>query len=41
MFEILNEKFDKIVSSLKGKAIITENDLEITLREIRIALLEA
>ena len=41
MFGILNEKFEKIVSSLKGKAIITENDLETTLREIRIALLEA
>ena len=26
MFGILNEKFEKIVSSLKGKAIITENE---------------
>ena len=41
MFNILNEKFEKIVNSLKGKAIITESDLELTLREIRISLLEA
>ena len=41
MFNTLNEKFERIVSSLKGKAIITESDLELTLREIRIALLEA
>ena len=41
MFTTLNEKFEKIVSSLKGKAIISENDLDVTLREIRIALLEA
>jgi len=41
MFSTLNEKFEKIVSSLKGKAIITESDLDLTLREIRIALLEA
>ena len=41
MFNTLNEKFEKIVSSLKGKAIITESDLDLTLREIRIALLEA
>ena len=41
MFSTLNEKFEKIVSSLKGKAIISESDLDLTLREIRIALLEA
>ena len=41
MFDILNEKFEKIVNSLKGKAIISEADLDLTLREIRLALLEA
>ena len=41
MFSTLNEKFEKIISSLKGKAIITEDDLDLILREIRIALLEA
>jgi len=41
MFSILNEKLEKIVGSIRGKAIITEEDLNVTLREIRIALLEA
>ena len=41
MFDTLNTKFEKIVQSIKGKAVISETDLEATLREIRIALLEA
>ena len=41
MFEILNEKLEKIVKSITGRATISEDDLDITLREIRIALLEA
>ena len=41
MFETLNERLSKIVQSVKGKAIITEADLDVTMREIRIALLEA
>ena len=41
MFSTLNDKFEKIVSSLKGKAVISDSDLDSTLREIRIALLEA
>ena len=41
MFNSLNEKLEKIVSSIKGKAIISESDLDLTLREIRIAFLEA
>ena len=41
MFDILNTKFEKIVQSIRGKAVISETDLEATLREIRIALLEA
>ncbi len=41
MFGILNEKLEKIVGSIRGKAIISEDDLDITLREIRIAFLEA
>ena len=41
MFDTLNTKFEKIVQSIKGKAVITETDLESSLREIRIALLEA
>ncbi len=41
MFDTLNTKFEKIVLSIRGKAVISETDLEVTLREIRIALLEA
>ena len=41
MFGILNEKLEKIVKSISGRATISEDDLDITLREIRIALLEA
>ena len=41
MFDTLNVKFEKIVQSIRGKAIISEADLQVTLREIRIALLEA
>ena len=41
MFETLNDKFEKIVRGIRGKAVISESDLDSTLREIRIALLEA
>ena len=41
MFDTLNTKFEKIVQSIRGQAVISETDLEVTLREIRIALLEA
>ena len=41
MFGTLNEKLEKIVKSITGRATISEDDLDITLREIRISLLEA
>ena len=41
MFGTLNDKLENIVRSLKGRAIISESDLDNTMREIRIALLEA
>ncbi|PPR47968.1 MAG: Signal recognition particle protein [Alphaproteobacteria bacterium MarineAlpha5_Bin9] len=41
MFNTLSNKFEKIISSIKGKALISDDDLKTTLREIRIALLEA
>ena len=41
MFGTLNERLEKIVNSIKGKAIISEPDVDLTMREIRIALLEA
>jgi len=41
MFGTLGERLEKIVKSIKGKAIISESDIDLTMREIRIALLEA
>ena len=41
MFATLNERLEKIVNSIKGRAIISETDVDSTMREIRIALLEA
>ena len=41
MFETLNERLEKIVSSIRGKAVISESDLDTTMRDIRISLLEA
>jgi signal recognition particle subunit SRP54 len=41
MFGTLNERLEKIVNSFRGKAIISEPDVDLTMREIRIALLEA
>ena len=41
MFESLSDKLTGIVSSIKGRAIISDSDLDNTLREIRVALLEA
>ena len=41
MFDTLNGKFEKIVRSIRGKAVISDSDLDVTMREIRIALLEA
>jgi signal recognition particle subunit SRP54 len=41
MFGSLNERLEKIVNSIRGKAVISESDLDLTMREIRIALLEA
>ena len=41
MFGVLSQRLEKIVNSVKGKAIISEKDADLTMREIRIALLEA
>ena len=41
MFASLSERFEGIISSIKGRAIISEKDLDITLRQIRVALLES
>ena len=41
MFENLSNRLVSIVSSIKGRGVISEDDLNSTLREIRVALLEA
>lgn len=41
MFESLSENLSKIFSKITSKGIITESDIDLAMREIRIALLEA
>src|SRR3990170_3234201 len=41
MFESLSARLQGVTERLRGKARITEADLEVALREIRLALLEA
>ncbi|MFP5576867.1 MAG: signal recognition particle protein [Acidimicrobiia bacterium] len=41
MFEALSDRFDDIFSRIKGKGKLREEDVDETLREIRLALLEA
>ena len=41
MFESLAERFDKIFASLKRKGKLTAQDVDLAMREVRIALLEA
>ena len=40
-FEALQEKFSRIVKTIKGEAKLTEKNMEAMLKEVRIALLEA
>ncbi|HAV42632.1 TPA: signal recognition particle protein [bacterium] len=41
MFEILSQQLEKIFKRLKGKGRVTERDIDQTLRELRVVLLEA
>lgn len=41
MFEALKERFESVFSTLKGKGKLTEEDVNLALREVRRALLEA
>ena len=41
MFESLTEKLDSIFKKLKGRGLLKEADVDIALKEIRLALLEA
>jgi signal recognition particle subunit SRP54 len=41
MFENLSERFDRILKNLRGQGRLTEDNIQATLREVRMALLEA
>jgi len=41
VFNSLSERLDKIFRNLKGKGYLTEQNIKDTMREIRLALLEA
>jgi signal recognition particle subunit SRP54 len=41
MFDSLSEKLDAIFKKLKGKGLLKEEDVDLALKEIRMALLEA
>jgi signal recognition particle subunit SRP54 len=41
MFESLSEKLDAIFKKLKGRGLLKEEDVDVALKEIRLALLEA
>jgi signal recognition particle subunit SRP54 len=41
MLENISEKLDSIFKKLKSKGLITEDDIDLALKEVRIALLEA
>jgi signal recognition particle subunit SRP54 len=41
MFESLSNNLSKVFSKLKGKGVLSEDDVALAMREIRVALLEA
>jgi signal recognition particle subunit SRP54 len=41
MFETISEKLDAVFRKLKGKGLLKEEDVEVALKEVRLALLEA
>jgi signal recognition particle subunit SRP54 len=41
MFNSLSERLDKVFRNLKGKGYLTEDNIKVSMREIRMALLEA
>lgn len=41
MFEALSDKLDSIFNKLKGRGLLKEEDVDVALKEIRLALLEA
>jgi signal recognition particle subunit SRP54 len=41
MFETISEKLEAVFKKLKGKGLLKEEDVEVALKEVRLALLEA
>lgn len=41
MFDSITKNFNSVLDKIKGKKFLSESDLEITTREVRLALLEA
>lgn len=41
MFESLSEKLESVFKKLKGKGLLNEGDVDVALKEVRVALLEA
>jgi len=41
MFETISEKLESVFKKLKGKGLIREDDIDVALKEVRLALLEA
>ena len=41
MFENLQERFGRVLKNLRGQGRLTEDNIKDTLREVRMALLEA
>lgn len=41
MFQSLNDQLSSIFQSLRGKGFLSENDVKVAMRQVRIALLEA
>ncbi|MBF0606414.1 MAG: signal recognition particle protein [Candidatus Magnetobacterium sp. LHC-1] len=41
MFNSLSEKLDSVIKKLKGKGVLNSQDIDVAMKEIRLALLEA
>ncbi len=41
MFDTLTQRFESVFSTLRGKGKLSEKDIDVALREVRLALLEA
>ena len=41
MFEGLSERLSGVFDALSGRGVLTEKDIDVAMREVRVALLEA